>query len=64
MPKFIFSSPLEYLPLLDIINIEPLGFDDIQAKTDMDTEELLKTLTMMEIEGFIEQTERDRYKRL
>lgn len=54
--------PLEYLPLLDIISIEPLGFDEIQAKTGMNTEELLKTLTMMEIEGLIEQTDGDRYK--
>jgi len=52
-----------YSTLLDIINIEPLGFDEIQAKTGMDTDDLLKTLTMMEIEGFIEQTEGDRYKK-
>lgn len=57
------SLPLEYLTLLDIINIEPLGFDEIQTKTGLDTEELLKTLTMMEIEGYIEQTDGDRYKR-
>jgi len=56
------ASALAYLPLLDIINIEPMGFDEIQAKTGMDTEELLKTLTMMEIEGLIEQIEGDRYK--
>ena len=29
----------------------------------MGTEELLTTLTMMEVEGYIEQTEGDRYKR-
>ena len=57
-----FGLPLEYLPLLDIINIEPLGFDEIQSKTGMDTEELLKTLTLMEIEGFIEHTDGDMYK--
>lgn len=56
--------PFAYLPLLDIINIEPLGFDELQAKTGMDTDELLKTLTMMEIDGLIEQTEGDRYKRV
>ena len=54
---------LAYSTLLDIINIEPLGFDEIQAKTGMDTDDLLKILTMMEIEGFIEQTEGDRYKK-
>jgi predicted Rossmann fold nucleotide-binding protein DprA/Smf involved in DNA uptake len=57
------SLPLEYLTLLDIINIEPLGFDEIQTKTGLNTEELLKTLTLMEIEGYIEQTDGDRYKR-
>ena len=39
-----------------------MGFDEIQAKTGMDTDELLKTLTIMEIDGLIEQTEGDRYK--
>ena len=55
--------PLEYLPLLDIISIEPRGFDEIQAKTGMKTEELLTTLTMMEVEGLIEHMEGDRYKK-
>ena len=58
------DTPFAYLPLLDIISIEPLGFDELQAKTGMDTDELLKTLTMMEIDGLIEQTEGDRYKRV
>ena len=53
-----------YKIISDIIGIEPLGFDEIQAKTGMDTETLLKTLTMMEIEGLIEQTDGDRYKGL
>ena len=56
--------PFAYLPLLDIIDVEPMGFDDIQAKTGMDTEELLQTLTLMELDGLIEQSEGDRYKRL
>ena len=51
-----------YKIISDIIGIEPLGFDEIQAKTGMNTEELLKTLTIMELEGFIEQTDGDRYK--
>ncbi len=54
----------EYLPLLDIISIEPRGFDEIQSMTGMETEELLTTLTMMEVEGLIEHTEGDRYKKL
>lgn len=51
-----------YKIISDIIGIEPLSFDEIQAETGMDTEELLKTLTMMEIEGLIELTDGDRYK--
>ena len=57
-------TPLpEYSTLLDFIEVEPKGFDELQAATGMNTEELLKTLTMMEVEGLIEQTEGDRYKR-
>lgn len=55
--------PPEYSILLDIIEVEPRCFDELQAATGMDTEELLKTLTMMEVEGLVEQTDGDRYKR-
>lgn len=54
---------LEYSTLLDIIEVEPRGFDELQSATGLNTEELLKTLTMMEIEGLIEQTDGDRYKK-
>lgn len=54
--------PEQYLPLFDIIEIEPKSFDEIQTETGMDTEVLLTTLTMMEVEGYIEQTDGDRYK--
>ena len=60
--SFVLSH--EYSSILDIISIEPCCFDEIQAKTGMDTDELLKILTMMEVEGFIEQTDGDRYKRV
>lgn len=50
--------------IFDIIGIEPKGFDEIQALVQMDTENLLTTLTMMEIEGLLEKTEGDRYKRV
>jgi DNA processing protein len=53
-----------YLPLYDILSVEPKGFDEIQAETGMDTNELLTALTMMEVEGYIEQTEGDRYRKL
>ena len=58
-----FTIPLEYSSLLDLIEIEPKSFDEIQAKTGIDTDELLKILTMMELDGLIEQTDGDRYKR-
>lgn len=54
----------QYLPILDIVGIEPMSFDEIQTKIGMNTEELLTTLTMMEVEGLIEQTDGDRYKRV
>lgn len=57
-----FEQNHVYKIISDIIGIEPLGFDEIQAKTGMNTDELLKTLTIMELEGFIEQTDGDRYK--
>lgn len=50
--------------VFDIIGIEPKSFDEIQSETGLETEELLTTLTMMEIRGILEQTEGDRYKRL
>ncbi len=50
--------------IFDIIGIEPKSFDELQGEVEMETEELLSTLTMMEIEGLIEKTESDRYKRV
>lgn len=50
--------------IFDIIDIEPKGFDELQALTKMETDELLTVLTMMEIQGLVEQTEGDRYKRV
>ena len=49
--------------LFDIIGVEPKSFDELQGHTKLDTESLLTTLTVMEIEGLIEKTEGDRYKR-
>lgn len=49
--------------IFDIIGIEPKGFDEIQALTCLSTEELLISLTEMELQGLIEQVEGDRYKR-
>ena len=49
--------------IFDIIGIEPKGFDEIQAETNMSTPDLLTALTTMELKGLIELTEGDRYKR-
>lgn len=49
--------------LFDIIGVEPKSFDELQGLTKLDTESLLTTLTIMEIEGLVEKTEGDRYKR-
>ena len=57
------TLPQEYSTILSFIEIEPRGFDELQIATGINTEELLKTLTMMEIEGFLEQTDGDRYRR-
>ena len=57
------NIPKQYLPIVDLTSVEPKGFDEIQAETGMQTEELLTALTMLEIEGFIEQADGDRYKR-
>lgn len=50
--------------IFDIIGVEPKGFDEIQSVTKLDTESLLTTLTMMEIESLVERIEGDRYKRV
>ena len=55
---------LEYSTILNIIEVEPCGFDEIQSATGLETEELLETLTLMEIDGLIENTDGDRYKKI
>ena len=50
--------------ILDIISIEPKGFDEIQNYVDISTEDLLICLTEMELRGLIEQVEGDRYLRV
>lgn len=54
----------KYSELLDFIDVEPVSFDYLQTKINLPVEELLNRLTMMEIEGLIEQTDGDRYKRI
>ncbi len=60
--------PLEDLPLtqkliFDIIEIEPRGFDELQTITKLETGKLLTVLTQMEMNGLVELTEGDRYKK-
>lgn len=57
------KTPAQNL-IFDIIGIEPKSFDEIQGLMEMETESLLMELTMMELEGLIEKTEGDRYKRV
>ncbi len=56
------SDPVQKI-IFDIIEIEPKGFDEIQAAVKTNTDELLSVLTMMEVQGLIEQIEGDRYKK-
>lgn len=55
-------SDIEKL-IFDIIEVEPKGFDEIQAVTKMDTDKLLICLTEMELSGLIKQSEGDRYSK-
>lgn len=56
------AIPEKYSQICDLVSVEPKGFDEIQAQTGIETNELLNLLTMMELEGYIEQDEGDRYK--
>ena len=49
--------------IFDIIGIEPKGFDEIQAETKLETDELLSLLTVMEMKSLVEHIDGDRYKR-
>ncbi len=60
----IFEMSDTQKTIFDIIGVEPKSFDELQVLVQMDTESLLTTLTMMEIEGLVEKTESDRYKRV
>ncbi len=58
--KFNNLNEVEKL-VVDSIKIEPLAFDTIQAKTKLQTDELLTCLTMLELKGIIIQVDGDRY---
>ena len=50
--------------VINAIEIEPKGFDSIQAETSLSTEDLLMCLTTLELKGIIKQEEGDRYQRV
>ncbi len=52
------------LKILNAIEVEEKGFDEIAAITKIDTVELLTNLTTMELKGIIKQVTGDRYKRV
>ena len=53
--------PEKYSRLLNIISVEPKGFDEIQSETGLSTDDLLIRLTEMELHGLIKQVDGDRY---
>lgn len=55
--------PEQYLPLYNIMSVEPKSFDELQSETGLSTEDLLTRLTEMELHGLIEQSEGERYRR-
>ncbi len=49
--------------IIKTIEIEPKGFDSIQAETSISTEDILMCLTTLELKGIIKQVEGDRYQK-
>ena len=58
--KYKYLSDEEHL-IINSIRIEPIPFDIIQNKTNINTDELLTFLTMLELKGIINQVDGDRY---
>ena len=47
--------------IYNLLQVEPKNFDEIQIATNLETDKLLITITTMELNGYIEQIEGDRY---
>jgi DNA processing protein len=47
--------------LFDILGSEPLHVNEIRAKTDLPIEQVIATLTLMELKGMVRQTGGMRY---
>lgn len=60
----ITTIDAKYLPIFNTIKIEPKSFDELQSESGLNTEDLLIRLTEMELQGLIEQSEGDRYRRI
>ena len=60
IPTLIGNDKIIY----ELLSIEPKGFDEIQAESNLATEILLTCLTGMELRGLIEQSEGDLYRKL
>lgn len=59
-----FDVSEEEQKILDSIEIEPKGFDNIQQETNIDTDKLLMCLTTLDLKGIIKQVEGDRYQKV
>lgn len=52
------------MKILNFVEVEPKSFDEIQQSTNLEVDKLLTYLTTMELNGYIEQTAGDRYKKV
>ena len=52
------------LKIVDAVEIEEKGFDEISSQTGINTEDLLMYLTTLELRGIIKQVNGDRYKKV
>jgi len=61
------SNNLEFKPeeqkIINLLDIEPRSFDELQSETNLSTDKLLICLTGLELHGLIEQVDGDRYKK-
>lgn len=62
--KLIYDVNEDEKKVLNSIEIEPKGFDEIQQETNIKTDDLLTCLTTLELKGIIKQVEGDRYQKV
>ena len=61
--QMIVEIPEEYRKIYDEIEIEPINSDEISKKVKMSINEVNTILTMLELEGFIENLPGNYFKR-